>query len=121
MKKLFIAIIALAFVGTKSFAQAVPATTPAPSKLTVVKKPITKKTEAKVVPITKTTTPTTTVVKEAKVAKAPKVVAPLITAAPLKKDGTPDKRFKNTATTTNAAGPLKKDGTPDKRFKANKK
>ena len=36
----------------------------------------------------------------------------------LKKDGTPDKRFKE-----NKAKPvhLKKDGTPDKRFKENKK
>ncbi|MEO8582650.1 MAG: hypothetical protein ABI415_02575 [Flavitalea sp.] len=34
----------------------------------------------------------------------------------LKKDGTPDKRYKKSA----AAGPMKKDGTPDKRFKANK-
>jgi len=35
----------------------------------------------------------------------------------LKKDGTPDKRYKQNKT---AAGPLKKDGTPDKRYKANK-
>lgn len=38
----------------------------------------------------------------------------------LKKDGTPDKRFKeNKAKAT--AGPAKKDGTPDMRYKANKK
>ena len=37
----------------------------------------------------------------------------------LKKDGTPDKRYKeNKATATE--GPKKKDGTPDKRYKANK-
>lgn len=36
----------------------------------------------------------------------------------LKKDGTPDKRYKHTAATP--AGPLKKDGTPDRRYKANK-
>lgn len=35
----------------------------------------------------------------------------------LKKDGTPDKRFKENKT---PKGPLKKDGTPDKRYKANK-
>jgi len=35
----------------------------------------------------------------------------------LKKDGTPDKRYKNSA---KAAGPLKKDGTPDMRYKENK-
>lgn len=34
-------------------------------------------------------------------------------ASPLKKDGTPDKRYKK------ADVPLKKDGTPDKRFKSN--
>ena len=37
---------------------------------------------------------------------------------PLKKDGTPDKRFKENKV---PKGPLKKDGTPDKRFKENKK
>lgn len=40
------------------------------------------------------------------------------TKAPLKKDGTPDKRFKENK---KPKGPLKKDGTPDKRFKENKK
>lgn len=34
----------------------------------------------------------------------------------LKKDGTPDKRYKQTT----PAGPLKKDGTPDRRYKGNK-
>jgi hypothetical protein len=37
---------------------------------------------------------------------------------PLKKDGTPDKRFKENKET---AGPKKKDGTADLRYKANKK
>ncbi len=37
----------------------------------------------------------------------------------LKKDGTPDNRYKNAASTEK--GPLKKDGTADLRFKANKK
>ncbi len=37
----------------------------------------------------------------------------------LKKDGTPDNRYKNAATAEK--GPLKKDGTADLRFKANKK
>ncbi len=39
---------------------------------------------------------------------------------PLKKDGTPDKRFKENKETKPEAGPLKKDGTPDKRYKKNK-
>ena len=38
--------------------------------------------------------------------------------APMKKDGTPDKRFKKSK---EAKGSMKKDGTPDKRFKENKK
>ena len=42
-------------------------------------------------------------------------------AAPLKKDGTPDKRYKQGKGTAAAAVPLKKDGTPDKRYKVNKK
>lgn len=37
----------------------------------------------------------------------------------LKKDGTPDKRFKENKE-GQAEGPKKKDGTPDKRFKENK-
>ena len=36
----------------------------------------------------------------------------------LKKDGTPDKRYKDAPKST---GPMKKDGTPDKRYKENKK
>jgi hypothetical protein len=38
----------------------------------------------------------------------------------MKKDGTPDKRFKENKTKAKAAGPLKKDGTPDMRYKDNK-
>lgn len=50
--------------------------------------------------------PTTKVVK----APAAKTAQP---AAKMKKDGTPDKRYKENKN-------LKKDGTPDKRYKANK-
>lgn len=39
-------------------------------------------------------------------------------APKVKKDGTPDKRFKASKDTT---GPLKKDGSKDMRFKKNKK
>ncbi|RYE33177.1 MAG: hypothetical protein EOP42_08585 [Sphingobacteriaceae bacterium] len=39
----------------------------------------------------------------------------------VKKDGTPDKRYKmNKAEKTTTTAPMKKDGTPDKRYKANK-
>jgi len=58
--------------------------------------------------------------KPAEKAKAP---AANTAAAPVKKDGTPDMRFKTNkeaAKATTPAGPLKKDGTPDMRHKANK-
>jgi len=42
------------------------------------------------------------------------------TKGPVKKDGTPDKRYKENKEPKAAAGPTKKDGTPDKRYKANK-
>ncbi|MEG0760801.1 hypothetical protein [Chryseobacterium sp.] len=60
-----------------------------------------------VAPATKASQKTTKVVKimEAKPAAKP--------AAKMKKDGTPDKRYKENQK-------LKKDGTPDKRFKQNK-
>ena len=48
-----------------------------------------------------------------KTEKKTKVAAAKTTTVKLKKDGTPDKRYK-------AAKMLKKDGTPDKRYKANK-
>ncbi|NTU58371.1 MAG: hypothetical protein HGB00_05560 [Chlorobiaceae bacterium] len=40
---------------------------------------------------------------------------------PLKKDGTPDMRYKKNKEAAKPAGPTKKDGTPDMRYKANKK
>ena len=50
-----------------------------------------------------------------------KAVQTMQTAGPMKKDGTPDKRYKaNQMTKPMAAGPMKKDGTPDMRYKANK-
>ncbi len=42
--------------------------------------------------------------------------------AGMKKDGTPDKRYKaNQKAKPMVAGPMKKDGTPDMRYKKNKK
>ena len=38
----------------------------------------------------------------------------------LKKDGTPDMRYKENQEAAKAQPPLKKDGTPDKRFQQNK-
>ena len=57
-----------------------------------------------------TTNPKDTKAKKAAVKKTP--------AEPVKKDGTPDKRYK--ANKKAPVGPVKKDGTPDKRYKANK-
>lgn len=46
------------------------------------------------------------------------------TGRPMKKDGTPDKRFRENQENKDGKqqpqGPVKKDGTPDKRFKDNK-
>jgi apolipoprotein N-acyltransferase len=69
-----------------------------------------------------TTTPKATTKTGAVKADTKKAVAPA-TAAPMKKDGTPDKRFKENkaAAAAPAAGPTKKDGTPDMSYKANKK
>ena len=91
MKKIFSLLVALSLFGAVTFAQK-PADVKA-KPTTQVAKPDVKKSEKK------------------EVKKAPLV----------KKDGTPDKRFKeNKAAKPAPAGPLKKDGTPDKRFKANK-
>ena len=50
-------------------------------------------------------------------AKREKIADP----GPMKKDGTPDKRFKqNKIDAAAKSGPMKKDGTPDMRYKQNK-
>jgi hypothetical protein len=54
--------------------------------------------------------------KEVKTTKA-KTEKTVAAAPKTKKDGTPDRRFKENKKA--AAGPLKKDGTPDKRYKSN--
>ena len=125
MKKLIIAAIALTGFSAASFAQAVPVKKADASKMQVVKNTANTKTDAKVVAIAKpapvAVAKTPVVAKTSPAASKPAAVAKTNTASatPLKKDGTPDKRFK--ANTAVATGPLKKDGTPDKRFKANQK
>jgi hypothetical protein len=42
------------------------------------------------------------------------------TTAPTKKDGTPDKRYKENKNAGSETKHVKKDGTPDKRYKENK-
>lgn len=111
MKKLMIA--AAMMIGLASVANAQQVVTPAPKKVAV--KPATTATAAPVAKVNTTAT---------KVVTAKPAVKPVAAPAPatagktvvLKKDGTPDKRYK----TAKEKVPLKKDGTPDKRFKANK-
>ena len=56
-----------------------------------------------------------------KVNKTPEQTATAAPAGKMKKDGTPDKRYKeNKKEEAAAAEPTKKDGTPDKRYKENK-
>ncbi len=103
MKKILTGFIALFLFNAVTMAQAVkktPAKTTQTKMKVVTAKPVPA---AKVVTMTKTTT-----VAAKPAATTSKVV--------LKKDGTPDKRYKNATDV-----PLKKDGTPDKRFKSNKK
>jgi len=110
MKKLLLSALGLVGLISFSIAQTAPAkaaTTPVKAKMDVVKKDA------------KTVTPAKVVTMQApKPAATPVAAKPAVAAAPLKKDGTPDKRFK---TNQAASGPLKKDGTKDMRFKANKK
>ena len=96
MKKLFTAI-AMAVGFTLASAQVAPATTnQAAPKVQKVDK-------------SKKTSP-----KKAQYDKKEKPVAPQsVNGVKMKKDGTPDRRYKE-------AKGLKKDGTPDKRFKENK-
>ncbi len=93
MKKIFSLLVALSLFGAVTFAQ--------------------KPSDAKAKPTTQVVKPDVKKSEKKEVKKAPLV----------KKDGTPDKRFKENkeAKPAPAAGPLKKDGTPDKRYKANKK
>ncbi|MBV8324676.1 hypothetical protein [Chryseobacterium sp.] len=103
MKKLLSAMSLILGLGLATAQQTAPATSTAhPPVKTAMK--ATKATEAKAA-------------KPAKMAKTAEVkTAKPATAQPaakMKKDGTPDKRFKDNKH-------LKKDGTPDKRYKENK-
>ena len=90
MKKVFLAVVALlGFALTSSAQQA------------------TEKTVKKTEKVTKE------VKKDGKVVESKKTETKTV----LKKDGTPDKRFKKTEETKTV---LKKDGTPDKRYKEKK-
>jgi hypothetical protein len=105
MKKLVL-MLAVVFMAATTFGQTTATTVKKDSK-------IAPKTE-QVKTTTKTQTATTA--KNVNVNKT----AVDTSKAKLKKDGTPDKRFKDNKTTAKTTGPLKKDGTPDMRYKENK-
>lgn len=110
MKKIF--LLALTFIGFNlaTFAQAAPVPKKQPAK--VVKMSATPGTSATV--STKTPEKPAPSSTPAKASALKASSSPTTNAGPLKKDGTPDKRYKQNQH-------LKKDGTPDKRFKENKK
>ena len=101
MKNL-IALIALVFLTSMAFSQ-----TPATKQ---VKK--------------KTATKTEVVSPNGKQVAKPSDTVKSKSVAGVKKDGTPDKRFKDNKNVSKTAAPanghLKKDGTPDMRYKENK-
>ncbi|MBP1640090.1 MAG: hypothetical protein H6Q17_1673 [Bacteroidetes bacterium] len=118
MKKVFTLLMAAMFV----FATSLSAQTPAAPAKKEVKKEM-KKADKEMKKGEKmgknmTPPPPPPPVKVKKGAKAP--MAGQVPAQHLKKDGTPDKRFKENKVGV-APKHLKKDGTPDKRFKENKK
>ncbi len=115
MKKLIIAVIAFTGFTVKGFAQEVPPQKADAPKTDVVKIKTTKKVDTKTVAITNEAPAKTKTV----VITKPAIVIKTNTTAPLKKDGTPDTRYK--VRSVNVAGPLKKDGMPDMRYKVNKK
>lgn len=124
MKKVIIAALALVGFSAASFAQSAPAVKKnEPHKMQVVKRETDKKADAKVITLNKGTKPVPAAVTKTAVVKKetkpvsvnkPVAVAKTNVATPLKKDGTPDKRYA-------ANKHLKADGTKDMRYKANKK
>jgi len=121
MRKLFVAALAFLALSTRSMAQ-VPATkTILNDKAGVEKKAMLAKAPA----ITTAAAGQATAIvqkMDTKKKEFKKVAATIAPAGsvPLKKDGTPDKRY-NAGKAVAPPVPLKKDGTPDKRFKANNK
>ncbi|KYP15526.1 hypothetical protein [Flavihumibacter sp. CACIAM 22H1] len=127
MKKLFIATIALVSISAASIAQSVPVNKVAASKTPVVNKAADSKAPTPVIinksgqaapadrsPATVAKTSSTTQSKQETKKPAVTGTGKNSGAGPLKKDGSPDKRF-------TANKHLKANGSPDKRFKENKK
>ncbi len=109
MKKLILAITFLGFVALTNAQTTAPAVK---KKQSTAVKASTPKTETKM--DAKSDKKTDASKSDAKAGAEKKTDA---NGVVLKKDGTPDKRYKAKA---EDKGPMKKDGTPDKRFKANK-
>ena len=112
MKKVFLAAVMMTAFASLSFAQTEkPAAVNKAVSQKQLKKPITAsaaKSATLVTPVTKTAA------KPAPTTAAQPVASKDVV---MKKNGTPDKRYK----ASHKTGPAKKDGTPDKRFKENKK
>ena len=123
MKKVILAVVALLSIQMATYAQAVPAKKAEPIKkeAKVVKHDAKASTAKVATSATKPAAKTATVVTHTNTPSAksaasskPAIVKSTSNATThLKKDGTPDKRFKESKH-------LKKDGTPDKRYKENK-
>jgi len=109
-------VVLFLFIGFSVLGMAQTATKPAKKEVDKTKVVPAKKAAVPAKTAKMANTPTKT--KEA-VKTSPAAEKQKSTAAPvvLKKDGTPDKRYKTNKT---PEGPLKKDGTPDKRYKSNK-
>lgn len=104
MKKIMMALALLFSLSAVSFAQTKPEKKKAEKQATARKSaPTASKAES-----------TAPVAPEATAATSKKA------AGPMKKDGTPDKRFKANKDSSTVVH-RKKDGTPDKRYKENKK
>jgi hypothetical protein len=108
MKNFLVVLFLVSFVSINVFAQA-----QAPKKADVkakkeTVKPAEKKVEKK------------EAVKPAEKKGEKKEAAKVEPGAKLKKDGTPDMRFKENKEKAKPAGPTKKDGTADMRYKSNK-
>lgn len=134
MKKLLIAAIALMGFSAASYAQSMPVKKQESKTQVTQKKQPGKHATTKMVAIHKTKRPagktvTKTVAKSTTQQKAPGNASSTTTVTktesahkPMKKNGTPDMRYKeNKNVATASSAHLKKNGTPDKRFKENKK
>lgn len=117
MKKVILAVIALMGLSAAGFAQTnAPAKKAQPAKMQVTTKATsTRAPQAKTPVVNKTVTASTSAPAMQAASKA--IVKN--TAKPLKKDGTPDRRYKANKRMAKVHH-MKKNGSPDKRFKENK-